>query len=199
MTRVPSQNASPLSPGQPHPQSQASPLHKGLKRGPAQGLCSQQGWAWTRNPGLGSRAGRARGPLSAAHTSPVQCTTSSLETCSLGNFSLNCASSATWGAQDGGAGSRGQRNACDAPRARQDQPRGGVLHGPGNPLRQAEGAQWARLAPGAIPGLISTRRHPRLPYLQGAGVLPLTSRQRTGSRCCWFLGQMEHRPTQVPG
>lgn len=91
-----------------------------------------------------------------------------------------------------GAGSRGQRAAAQGrPRARQDQPRGGVLHGPGNPLRQAEGHSGADIIQ-APSHLISTRRHPRLPYLQGAGVPIDQQAEDRDLDAAGSCGQMEH-------
>lgn len=75
------------------------------------------------------------------------------------------------GHQEVGLVHQGSKHVGDAPRARQDQPRAGVLHGPGNPVRWAgRASRPSQLQVHPCPG-----RGPRPPpaapaYLQGAGV-----------------------------
>lgn len=97
------------------------------------------------------------------------------------------------GHQEVRLGHQGRQHVRDAPRACQDQPRGGLRHSPRNPLRWREGqspasAPWAALGPALpVPSLCPRRGPGRRPQPPGprpptSKVLgpPLTSRQRTG-------------------
>lgn len=110
--------------------SSPTPTPQGLEQERARRLCHQRDWGLgvgggtdfpqgRPHPGLGCRMGtRGRPPdcpcPPGAPTSSVQCTTSSQEKCSLGNFSRNCFST-PWGSRRWGWSSRAANTSARPP------------------------------------------------------------------------------------